>query len=172
MRACGSCQLCCRLVPVESLKKPAGVRCIHQRHGKGCGIYENRPRDCRIWSCRWLVEDDTGDQKRPDRSHLVIDMMPDFIRVREGDGEPQVIPVVQVWIDPRFPDAHKDPAFRAYVLRRAEEGKVTLVRFANARVVALFAPPLSADGEWHEIHDGVVEDEHTVREIYEQAGLR
>ena len=38
-RHCGGCTLCCKLIPVEELNKPAGARCKHVRTGKGCSIY-------------------------------------------------------------------------------------------------------------------------------------
>jgi len=30
-RTCGGCTLCCKLLPVRELKKPANTRCQHQR---------------------------------------------------------------------------------------------------------------------------------------------
>jgi hypothetical protein len=64
---------------IEDFDKPAGQRCPHQRHGKGCRVYEKRPFGCTFWVCRWLVDDDTKDLERPDRSHYVIDSSPDFV---------------------------------------------------------------------------------------------
>lgn len=63
-RQCGDCQLCCKLLPVQSLGKEAGQRCKHQRHSKGCAVYAQLERvspECRLWNCRWLVENDTAD---------------------------------------------------------------------------------------------------------------
>jgi hypothetical protein len=38
----------------------------------------------------------------------VLDLVPDFIICRDGEGaEPQYIEVVQVWVDPDYPDAHR-----------------------------------------------------------------
>src|SRR5262245_38646563 len=95
-RRCGECSLCCRLLPirpadgaqinetlnkmmdagmikpgefkvtVEDFHKPAGQRCPHQKHHKGCTIYERRPFGCRFWNCRWLINADTADLARPD----------------------------------------------------------------------------------------------------------
>jgi len=60
------------------------------------------PPECAIWNCRWLVNDDTADLPRPDRAHYVIDLMPDFITIRNDEtGENQHIQVVQVSIDPK-----------------------------------------------------------------------
>ena len=48
--------------------------------------------------------------------------MPDFVTLRNDDtGELEHIQVVRIRVDPRFPDAHRDPALRAYLERRADE---------------------------------------------------
>ena len=181
MRECGDCQLCCKLLPIPpdqgeritrtavamvdagfmtareaatmapEFAKPAGARCPHQRHHKGCSIYATRPFSCRVWNCRWLVSDDTADLRRPDRSHYVIDIMPDVVRLAPNDGTPPSdVPVIQVWVDPDFPDAYNDPALREYMIRRAHEGIATMVRFDSRRAITIFPPPLNEDGRWHD----------------------
>jgi hypothetical protein len=141
--------------------KPAGEPCQHQRHRKGCAIYAERPFCCREWSCRWLTGTDTADQRRPDRSRVVIDLVPDFITIRPNDGgEPTNIQVVQLWCDPKAPDAWRDPPMLAFIERRAHEGIVALVRFDNKRAITVFAPPLCGDGQWHEVDNGELRPEH------------
>lgn len=164
-RECGDCQLCCRLLPVldnepwrddEPINKPAGVRCRHQSHAKGCKVYNTRamPFCCTAWTCRWLTNNDMADQSRPDRSHLVVDVMPDYITIRHDDGEPdQKVQVVQVWCDPRFPDAHRDPAFRRYLERVGEEGIAALIRYNERDAITIIPPALAPDGQFHEIDD-------------------
>jgi hypothetical protein len=152
-RHCASCQLCCKLLPVRSLDKEAGHRCKHQRVGKGCTVYARLGQvspECRLWSCEWLVNADAGDLSRPDRSHYVIDVMPDYVTLRDNaDGAERYIPVVQVWIDPDYPNAHEDPALRRFLERRAEEGKAAILRFDNTRALVAFAPSISANGRWN-----------------------
>jgi len=170
MRQCGECQLCCRLLPVVALDKLANQKCRHQKFGKGCAVYHRRgmPSECAIWNCRWLVSDDTDDLSRPDRSHYVIDMMPDFVTVRDDNtGNSFPIEVVQVWVDPKHRDAHRDPALRAYLSRRAAEGKAALIRYGSNEAFTLLAPSFCDDGEWHE-EGGTSENRtHTVTEIAE-----
>lgn len=153
-RRCGGCTLCCTLMPIKEIAKKAGERCRHQT-AAGCGVYRRpdlMPRSCHLWNCRWLVDDDTADQLRPDASHLVIDMLPDFVSLTNNEtGQSEPLEVVQVWCDPAHRDAHRDPLFRAYVERRAAEGKATIVRFSSSDAVTLFAPAFSDDGQWHEI---------------------
>jgi hypothetical protein len=160
MRHCDGCTLCCSLLPIKEIGKPAGVDCKHQCAG-GCGVYGARqmPASCRLWNCRWLVEDDTADQVRPDASHLVIDILPDWVSLCDPDtGKQYPVEVVQVWCDPAHRDAHKNGRFRKYVKRQARKGKATIVRFSSSDAVTLFAPVISSDGQWHEV-GGKIESE-------------
>jgi hypothetical protein len=159
MRQCGDCQLCCKLLPVPPLRKVAGAACRFQKFHKGCTVYRKpqMPPECAIWNCRWLVNDDTADLPRPDRVHYVIDVMPDFITINHDEtGEKQNIQVAQVWIDPKHPDAHRDPALRRWMFRRAQDGIATIVRYNAKDAVVIFAPPFDAEGQWHEITSGMV----------------
>jgi Putative zinc- or iron-chelating domain len=152
---------------VPEFDKPPGERCPHQRHHVGCVIYRTRPFGCRSWSCRWLLNDDTADQHRPDRAHYVIDPTPDFVKIDpEGGNNPAtVVPVIQIWLDPRYPDAHRDPALRAYLVRRAEQdGAAAIIRLSSTKAFLLVAPPMNKDGTWFEHHAGVSEAEHTADE--------
>jgi hypothetical protein len=123
--------------------KPADERCRYQKHGKGCAVYARRPLGCRLWNCRWLVND-AGETRRPDRTHYVIDIMPDVIRMvpnDDGDGPPVEITVIVVWCDPNYPDAHRDPALRDYLKDKAEkEGIGALIRFSESEGMGLLAP--------------------------------
>lgn len=169
MRQCGDCNLCCKLLPVVPLGKVAGQRCQHQRH-TGCRVYRKAgmPQECSLWNCRWLAEDDTANMSRPDRSHIVIDTMPDFVTAQNNEtGDEYPIEVIQCWVDPRHPDAHRSPEFRAFVARQAEQGKLTLIRYDSQNAFTLFAPKFTG-GDWVEFRDGQsVERSHTVMEIAE-----
>jgi hypothetical protein len=171
-RHCGDCQLCCRLLPVVPLQKGADEKCGFQKVHKGCTVYATpqMPPECKLWNCRWLLNDDTGEIARPDKAHYVIDVMPDFITVGELPGlGRQHIPVVQIWIDPNYPDIHRDPALRAYLWRRASEGIAALIRFNSRDAIVLFAPPMT-NGEWHEVHCASPEKTHSVADIVNVLG--
>ena len=174
MRRCGGCTLCCRLLPVRELGKGAGVRCKNQKYGVGCTVYQKpwsplrggMPPSCRLWTCRWLIDQDARDLARPDRSHYVIDVMPDYVVAQDGpDGERIKIGAIQVWVDPKHPDAHRDPALRAYLERRAQDGVVAIIRYNSYDGFTLVAPSMSPDGQWHEIQSAV-ETEHPIAEIF------
>ena len=51
---CGGCTLCCKVMGVPSISKPASQWCKHCRTGFGCGIYETRPGECRNFICGYL----------------------------------------------------------------------------------------------------------------------
>jgi hypothetical protein len=71
-RECGSCTLCCKVLAVSALEKPLGVWCKHCRPGRGCGIYEERPQECRTFACLWLADPKFPDEFKPERSKLVF----------------------------------------------------------------------------------------------------
>lgn len=165
MRQCGDCNLCCKLVPVPPLGKGANERCTHQRH-TGCRVYNKpgMPPECALWNCRWLVNR-AGGTSRPDRSHIVIDIMPDFIDVNDSEtGNTFPIEVIQCWIDPRYPEAHKDRAFRAYLFEQAQCGRFALIR-RNARDAFILVAPETEDGEWRELGGMSSGRTHTATEI-------
>lgn len=174
-RQCGTCNLCCRLLPMHdnepwrkgvAIDKPAGVRCPHQRHRTGCVIYADRPYCCRVWNCRWLVNDDADDLRRPDHAHYVIDVMPDFITAVDNEtGQSHHIEAIQIWCDPRHRDAHRDPALRRWLERRALEGKVALIRYDSRDAITLIPPGMASDGQWHEHAGTSTEKDHTLRDI-------
>lgn len=151
MRQCGDCQLCCKLLPVPEIDKLANAKCKHQRHHVGCTVYRKRgmPMSCAIWNCRWLANDDTHDLSRPDRSHYVIDIMPDHITAQQ-EGVSVNIEVVQIWVDPGYRDAHRETALRRYLARLGERNIAAIVRWSASDAVVLL-PPSMTDGQWHEI---------------------
>jgi hypothetical protein len=150
-RVCGSCTLCCKLIPVEELAKPAGHRCQHVRTGKGCSIYARRPWSCREWSCLWLkgTEDDEPlPLRRPDRVHYVIDEVPDIIRATNNEtGAVDQLDVLQIWCDPAWPMAVEDDKQLLALIERV--GLIALVRFDSSKGYVIFPPSRSGDGQWH-----------------------
>jgi hypothetical protein len=71
-RECGSCTLCCKVLAVPALEKPGGTWCRHCRPGRGCGIYEERPPECRTFRCLWLADPKFPEEFKPERSKLVF----------------------------------------------------------------------------------------------------
>jgi hypothetical protein len=154
-RVCGDCQLCCKLLAVRSIGKPNWQKCAAQKVHKGCKVYHRKdlmPAECQIWSCRWLTGMDTEGMRRPDHVHYVIDPMPDMIQTVDSEtGVATDRMVLQVWQDPAFPHAHRDPALRAYIERVAERDHMTtIVRSGLDNVTIIVAPCMADDRRWHE----------------------
>jgi Fe-S-cluster containining protein len=154
---------------IEEFDKPAGERCPHQRHGKGCSVYAKRPFGCRMWNCRWVQNDGTADLPRPDRAHYVIDSMSDFVTtVNNETGERQRIPVIQVWLDPDYPDAHRDPKLRAFLAREAEQPPhpVAMIRLGQGRGFTLWSPFFTqTDAWWESEQKDCGEKQHSFEEV-------
>lgn len=161
-RQCGDCQLCCKLLPVRPLAKPAGERCQHQKVGKGCTIYSTRPFVCRDWNCAWLSDPRTSELRRPDRSHYVVDGLLDFITIQSSDGQEQQLPCAQVWVDPAFKDAHRDPALRRYLAAR---NLPAIVRYNSKDGFVVLPPGLTSTGTWLEASSQFREQEHSLVEV-------
>jgi hypothetical protein len=171
-RHCGDCTLCCKLVPVHdgvlingkrmpgSIDKKSGERCKYQRFGKGCMVYNTSkmPSCCQLWNCRWLVNDDTHDLPRPDRVHYVIDVLPDYVTVVDHTtGAKTNVEVIQIWCDPHYPDAHRDPALRRYLERQGEQNKMALIRYNEKDAMTLIPPAMTGKG-FVEYRQGTIAD--------------
>lgn len=178
-RKCGECTLCCRLLPIqknmdktevaetikamfdvpkdalEDFHKPAGLKCPHQFYG-GCRVYDKRPMGCRLWSCRWLVEDDTNEMRRPDRVGYVIDIAEDFITL-DYEGSSTSIAVIQIWIDPKRKEEWRDDKqLWEFIARRGKDNKATILRYNSRDAKVIFPPAMCDDGQFHEIDDSKV----------------
>jgi hypothetical protein len=154
-------------MPVAEFHKPANHRCQFQRANKGCVIHasSNYPHSCALWSCLWLVDDTTTTLARPDHAHYVIDPMPDFADIDVPDSPRQRVSVIQIWVDPKFPNAHRDPALREWLDDRARRfGQIALCRFDSEKAIALFPPSMCPDGQWHE-KEGTGSRAHSAGEV-------
>ena len=154
-RSCGKCSLCCKLLPIPvPLNKPAGSRCQFQKASKGCSIYPRRPMACKTWSCRWLSDPLAQGLKRPDRTHYVVDFSyGTATSTNEQTGVSTPVSMLQVWVDPAFRDAHRDPDLRTYLAMMAEKWQVgAIIRYGTQEAFLLLAPALT-DGTWVERRD-------------------
>ena len=163
-RKCGECNLCCKLVPVSELHKQANTKCTYQRYKKGCAVYPRRPQSCKLWSCQWLKNPDTIEMRRPDLSHYVIDEYLDYITV-EFNSERRNIPVLQIWLDEKYPTAYKDPALLSFLNKQGEKGILSLIRSGSDSAFVMYPPSCSPDEQWHEKRDCQKVNQHTPQEI-------
>jgi len=64
-KSCGPCMMCCIVLEIEELKKPAGPACANCVN-PGCRIYPDRPQVCRDFECEWLTSRTLPQNFRPD----------------------------------------------------------------------------------------------------------
>jgi hypothetical protein len=125
-RACGDCSLCCKLLAIDALNKPAGSWCPHCAPGRGCGVYADRPSECRTFHCCWLTTPNLGPEWRPTKSKMVLYV----------EGEKNVL---AVRVDPGDPSAwRRDPYFRQlkdYAI--AEADRMRVVVYVKDRVIVI-----------------------------------
>ncbi len=99
-RSCGTCSLCCKVLPVRELDKPAGRWCVHSVRGGGCGIHSSRPQACRQFFCSWRLDPNLGPEWKPEVSRFVLSADPAY----------QALMVI---VDPGMPLAWKrEPYYR------------------------------------------------------------
>jgi hypothetical protein len=70
-RACGPCIGCCSIYQIPALQKPKYTLCKHCT-GSACGIYDDRPDDCRTFYCLWRRIAVMPEQARPDKIGIVF----------------------------------------------------------------------------------------------------
>jgi len=174
-RKCGSCRLCCKLLPVRdnlvNVLKDAGERCRHEFVG-GCRVYHKAgfPLACGVWSCLWLTDEDTAELKRPDRTGYVLDALPDIVTFENSDtGEKTEITCMQVWVDPIRPDAWRDPALLRYGERLAEHGVALLLRYSSTRATLAVAPAMNGTSEWRLSRNSIMEESVTGSRLLDRA---
>ena len=145
-RACGDCTLCCKVMAIEEIAKPAGQWCRHCKPGRGCRIYDSRPAECRAFNCLWLVDDRFGPHWKPAKSKMVLTSSDDGLEIR---------------CDPGFPDAWRKQPFRSEIGALAAAGEthdVTVLVMSGQKMVLVTAEK--------EFDLGVVgADQRIVREI-------
>ena len=72
---CGECTLCCTLLPIEWLDKPASTTCVHC--DAGCLIHDTKDSECTSFECSWLQSNVDNPQLRPDKSGIVFEKTDD-----------------------------------------------------------------------------------------------
>lgn len=126
-KQCGDCTLCCKIMEIEQLAKPAGAWCRHCKPGRGCLIYADRPSECRAFSCFWLLNDRLDDSWKPNQAKFVLTTSDDGIEVR---------------CDPGFPEAWRKQPYQVEIRQWALAGEthdVTILVITGRRVIVVTA---------------------------------
>ena len=114
-KSCDECGLCCKLMGVHALDKPPSKWCVHFRRASGCGIYHDRPTDCRVFSCLWLLADNRlGDEWKPS--------VAGFLMHTNADTGGLIVEC-----DASNPHAWRKEPYRSSLQKSADSGKEVLV---------------------------------------------
>ena len=120
-RECGKCSLCCKLLTIEALNKPAGEWCKHCKPGKGCSIYNKseKPNVCDDYTCMWLADYQGlfDDRWFPATCKFFIEP-PQY--GPDGRG------LLKVMVDPAFPTAWRKEPYYSVLNRIADEFTVAI----------------------------------------------
>lgn len=145
-RQCGDCTLCCKVMAIEQLAKPASSWCPHCKPGRGCLIYPDRPAECQIYKCLWLIDERFGPHWKPNKSKLVLTTSQDGIEIR---------------CDPGFPDAWRKEPFRSEIQVLATSGEAH-----DVTVVVIVGQKMTLITPDREFDLGIVlPDQRIVREL-------
>ena len=87
--------MCCKVITIPELNKPADVWCTHCKPGKGCTIYQSRPDVCKAYTCLWLHDETIPDFMKPSESKIVLDMIENegkrFVRAMTSYGHRRLV---------------------------------------------------------------------------------
>jgi hypothetical protein len=128
-RECGTCTLCCKLIAVTALEKPPGTWCPHCVRGKGCGIYQTRPPECRTFYCHWMLEKGLTADWKPEKAKFAL--------VTSEGGH------MTAFVDPGFPGAWRSSPYFETLKRwslegaRANPARIVTVRIGTRGIVIL-----------------------------------
>jgi hypothetical protein len=127
-RHCAKCSLCCKVLGIGELEKPAGTWCSHCRPGKaGCSIYEKRPGECINFNCLWLTSAELDAAWYPLTSKIVVNL--------ENEGNR-----VAVRVDPAFPTRWRDEPYYSRLKHWARYGvdhRAQVVVYNGTRAIVI-----------------------------------
>lgn len=111
-RECGKCSLCCKLLHVIELDKPANKWCGHCNPGHGgCTIHDSRPNICRSYFCGWMLSSNVSDDWYPLRCHMILSL-----------GVFNGVQTMTVTVDGRYPWMWKEQPYYAHLKQMAQRG--------------------------------------------------
>lgn len=127
-RSCDGCGMCCNLLKIDSLKKPAGQWCTHCSTRRSCDIHGQHPDECRGFHCGWLTVEALGDEWHPAKSKIIM--------TAELGGQRMT-----AIVDPKRPDAWRQPQFydqlKAWAVAAVEHNGQIVVRVSDRYWVIL-----------------------------------
>ena len=128
-KACGPCTMCCKVLEIDELEKPAGPFCPSCVAGGGCTAYAIRPKVCRDFECLWKGDRGLTPQLRPDKVGTLL--------MEDADSEEYL-----AVCDPARPLAWRTPLVFNHLVAMAKAERVVKAK------AGLKAWRIHASGEW------------------------
>ena len=127
-RSCEGCGMCCNLLRIDSLNKPAGEWCQHCSTRRSCDIHGSHPDACRNFHCGWLTVEALGDEWKPSKSKIIM--------TAELDGQRMT-----AIVDPKLPAAWREAPYydqlKAWATAAVEDNGQIVVRIGERYWVIL-----------------------------------
>lgn len=84
---CGECTLCCKLLPIKELNKPANELC--RFCSNGCTIHDSNPAECSLFECAYFQMKKVHIDLRPDNCKVIFEKISDevFFGTQDPDFE-------------------------------------------------------------------------------------
>jgi len=127
-RSCAECALCCKILEIRALEKPAGQWCGFCSTRQGCDAYDTRPDTCRRFHCGYLTNASIPDHWRPAASRMMIT----FANPEEGSH-------IFVHVDSGRADAWKKAPYyndlKSWARQFNPRGMQIMVKIANRYIV-------------------------------------
>ena len=128
-KTCGTCSICCKIVAVSDLNKPAHQWCVHNVPHKGCGIWGKHPEVCKAWQCGWILMPQLDEQWKPERCGFII---------RNRYEINQLV----IDVDPAKPDSWRKEPFYSRIRHWAQSSRASgqqIMVCIGRREIAIFA---------------------------------
>lgn len=74
---CGECTLCCELLEIKELKKPANKIC--EFCVNGCSIHDTSPKECKNFDCAYYQSEKAHLDLRPDNCKVIFEKISDIL---------------------------------------------------------------------------------------------
>lgn len=136
-KSCGGCTACCQTLAVREINLRSFQRCPHLclpfEVQAGCRIYTGRPRSCSEWCCTWLISD-MPDELRPDRCGVVLNPLPQTIRI---DGEDTA--AAEMYALPGYEEAWARDPVKSAIAEICRNGLAVLYRMSPDKEGRLMA---------------------------------
>lgn len=104
---CGTCTLCCELLPIKQLNKHHSKLCEFCINDS-CSIYPTRPEECKNFKCLFLNRE-LPSKLRPDQTHIIFEKIDD-------------VDAYLMLVDPKYPEAYKANIVESFCLQLLDEG--------------------------------------------------